>query len=161
MEDEKDVEKDSDDNPPQLIKHLRAVYPVPKDFRFPTCKAVDMWRLQIYGKPIEHLDPFHLLSGKLMRDSKDPPQFSKASKVMEAIRAKIGLTWKELRRLKPHDAEDKFNDVFEETLTNRDAAKLGIHFGQRLLWSLLTKEVIVKTTKVEFKSEKFLFDKAF
>ena len=113
-EDEKDLEKDSADNPPLLIKHLRAVHPVPNDFRFPTCKAVDMWRLWIYGKPINGLDPFHLLSGKLMRDSKDPPQFSKASKVMEAIREKIGLSWKELRRLKPHDAEDKFNDVFEE-----------------------------------------------
>ena len=38
----KDFEKDSADNPQQLIKTLRAVQPVPKDFRFPTCKAVDM-----------------------------------------------------------------------------------------------------------------------
>lgn len=102
------------DPPLAQIKHLRAVHPLPTDFRFPRSSAAEMWRLWVNGKPIEKLDPYHLLSGKLMRDPSDVPQFSKASKVMEAIRERVGMSWKELRRLKATDLDEKFDDVFED-----------------------------------------------
>ena len=66
-EDEKDFEKDSADNPQQLIKYLRAVQPVPKDLRFPTCKAVDMEGMPRLKREIGSIESDGVYSGRRFR----------------------------------------------------------------------------------------------
>ena len=83
------------------------------NYSFPSLPAIEMWRAWIYGIPNDHLEPFHQLSRKQFGESNGASQFTKASKVMEALRKKVGMSWVELSRLEPNVVEKKFHDAFK------------------------------------------------